>query len=215
VTGVFTYRALLSSAAIHCALLTAVAMTPASPSKAHLASTSVAPHFCACCTEEGERYESTDRVDSAQLDQLDRVRFSPGATRFTTIADDSDLPVSYSISQTRKGRRWQLSFRDDKGKTGTIAFTIPVTYTAFGVDLQEQNEEGGLGPLLYKELRLAGAAQVSGTLRQGINGAARFHLILQGRGRGCTEAEDFKKWRLTIKGARGSHTFYGSLDKPE
>jgi hypothetical protein len=190
-------------------------MIPILPSKAHLDSTVVKPPVCACCSEEGERYERTDRVDSAQLVQLDRVRFSPTATRFTSPADDSELSLNYSLSQSRKGRRWELKFRDDRGKTGTLSFTIPVSFTAFGVDLQEQSEEGGLGPLLYKELRLTGAAQVSGILKQGINGPARFHLILQGRGRGCTEAEDFKSWRLQIKGARVSHAFYGSLDKPE
>ncbi|MBC7931662.1 MAG: hypothetical protein H7Z38_13965 [Rubrivivax sp.] len=108
-----------------------------------------------------------------------------------------------------------MKFTDDKGKTGTLSFTIPAALTAFGVDLQEPSESNGLGPLLYKELRLTGAARVSGILKQGINGAARFQLILQGRGRGCTEAEDFKNWRLKITGARVSHAFYGSLDKPE
>jgi hypothetical protein len=143
------------------------------------------------------------------------VRFSPNANRFTSPADDNDYSANYSLSQSRKARRWELRFKDDKGKTGTLSFTIPVAYTAFGVDLREQSENAGLGPLLYKELRLTGTAQVSGVLKQGINGPARFHLILQGRGRGCTEAEDFKNWRLQITGARGSHIFYGSLGKPE
>jgi hypothetical protein len=213
--GMLTYRALLSGAVICCALLIAVAMIPILPSKAHHGSTLVKPTVCACCTEEGERYERTDKVDSAQLVQLDRVRFSPNATTYTTPVDESELSASYSLSQSRKGRRWELRFKDDKGKTGTLAFTIPVTYTAFGVDLREQSENAGLGPLLYKELRLTGAAQVSGVLKQGINGPARFELILQGRGRACTEAEDFKNWRLQITGARGSHIFYGSLGKPE
>lgn len=211
----FTHRALLSNGIICCALLIAVAMIPILPSKAHLDPAVVKPTVCACCSEEGERYERTDGVDSAQLVQLDRVRFSPSATRFTSPADDGELSVSYSLSQSRKGRRWELKFTDDKGKTGTLSFTIPAAYTAFGVDLQEQSESGGLGPLLYKELRLTGAAQVSGILKRGINGPARFQLILQGRGRGCTEAEDFKSWRLKITGARASLSFYGPLDKPE
>ncbi|HYH85178.1 MAG TPA: hypothetical protein VEX60_06820 [Pyrinomonadaceae bacterium] len=210
-----TYRGLLSSAAICCALLIAAAVIPSPPSKAHPGSTSAEPPYCACCSEEGERYERTDRVDAAQLVQLDRVRFSSNATRFTTLADESELSDSYSLSQSRKGKRWEFRFKDDKGKTGILSFTIPAAYTAFGVDLREQSEDAGLGPLLYKELRLKGAAQVSGILKQGINGPARFELILQGRGRACTEAEDFKNWRLQVKGARDSHIFYGSLGKPE
>lgn len=210
-----TYRALLSSAVIGCALLIAVALNPILPSKAHPASTLREPSFCACCTEDGERYESTDKVDSAQLVQLARVRFSPNAARFTSAGDESEMSASFSLTQSRKGRRWEFKFKDDTGKTGTLSFTIPVTYTAFGVDLREQSDSAGLGPLLYKELRLKGAAQLGGILKQSINGAARFELILQGRGRGCTEAEDFKNWRLQLTSARASHAFYGSLDAPE
>jgi hypothetical protein len=210
-----TYRGLLSSGTICCVLLLAAALIPLPHSKAHLDSTLVKPPFCACCSEEGEWYERTDKVDDAQLVQLDRLRFSPNANRYSSLADESELSLNYSLSQSRKRRRWELKFKDEGGKTGTLSFTIPSTLTTFGVDMQEPDENKGLGPLLYKELRFTGAVRVGGIFKQGINGPARFQLILQGRGRGCTEAEDFKSWRLKIRGARGSQAFYGSLDKPE
>jgi hypothetical protein len=211
----FTIRGFLLRRTIYCVLLIAAAMFLIWPAQAHLNSPVVKPTVCACCTEEGEWYERTGRLDSAQLFQLDRMRFSPTANTYMSPAADYEFASSYSLSQTRAGRRWQLKLKDDKGKTGTVSFTIPATLTSFGADLHEQDERGGLGPLLYKEMRFTGAAQVTGILKQGINGPARFRLILQGRGRGCTEAEDFKNWTLQITGARVSHAFYGSLDKPE
>ena len=200
---------------IRCVPLIAAAMILIWPARAHLNSTLVEPTVCACCSEEGEWYERRERVESVQLVQLDRMRFSPTAHTYMSPAEDYEFASSYSLSQTRKGRRWQLKLRDDKGKAGTISFTIPARLTSFGADLHEQSERDGLGPLLYKEMRLTGAAEVTGILRQGINGPVQFRLILQGRGRGCTEAEDFKNWTLQITGARVSHAFYGSLDKPE
>jgi len=171
----------------------------------------VAPLVCACCTDEGEWYQRTGKAD---LFQLDRMRFAAKANTYQPPSSDGELSLAYNLSHTRSGRRWQFSFRDEQGKTGTVSFVLPLNAVHFGADMHDA-EPGGLGPALYKEWRLSGAAQVTGILKSLMRGPARFHLILQGRGLGCTEAEDFKYWTLQISSAGKSHTFYGPLNKPE
>jgi hypothetical protein len=171
----------------------------------------VAPFVCACCTDEGEWYQRAGKVDLAQLD---RMRFAAKANTYQPPSSDGELELAYNLSHTRSGRRWQFSFRDEQGKTGTISFVLPLSAVHFGADMHDA-EPGGLGPLLYKEWRLNGTAQVSGIFKSLMRGPARFHLILQGRGRGCTEAEDFKHWTLQISAAGNSHTFYGPLTDPK
>ena len=181
------------------------------PVKAGVNVSSAASPICACCTDEGEWYQRTGKSD---LVQLDRVRFAPTVNTYEPPGSDGELSSTYALSHTRNGRRWQLRFRDEQGKTGTLSFVLPLSAVYFGADLHD-SEPGGLGPLLYKEWRFNGTAQVAGIFKGLLKGTARFHLILQGRGRRCTEAEDFKHWTLQINGAGDSYSFYGSLNKPE
>jgi hypothetical protein len=181
------------------------------PVKAGADLSSADPLVCACCTDEGEWYQ---RAGKSDLVQLDRVRFAGTANTYQSPASDGELSMAYNLSHTRNGRRWQLRFRDEQGKTGTLSFMIPLSAVFFGADMHD-SEPGGLGPLLYKEWRLNGTAQAAGIFKSLVKGPARFHLILQGRGRGCTEAEDFKHWTLQINGAGASYSFYGALNKPE
>jgi hypothetical protein len=184
------------------------------PVKADFNLTADKPLACACCAEEGEWYERSERITSAQLYQLQRVRFSQTANTYQSPADDDELSTIYALTQTRSGRHWDLRFRDEGGKTGTLSFTLPATATLYGADMQD-SPPGGLGPALYKEWRLTGTARVTGVLKKGLAGPARFRLILQGRGNNCGEAEDYKKWILQVSGARRSYSFYGSLNNPD
>ena len=171
--------------------------------------------LCACCAEEGEWYERSRRLSDSDLYQLDRVRFASAAHKYMSPADDEgDLASQFTLSQVRNGRRWQLRYRDEQGKTGTIAFLIPPTAVSFGVDLHDQ-PPGGVGPALYKEWRFSGRAQLAGIFKKGMTGAVRYHLILQGRGNNCGEAEDYKNWNLQISSARKSYTIYGALGEPQ
>lgn len=181
------------------------------PVKASVDPTPADPLACACCTDEGEWYQRTGETD---LVQLERVRFATAVNTYEPPSSDGELSSTYVLSHTRNGRRWQLRFRDEQGKTGTLSFVLPLSAVYFGADLHDA-EPGGLGPLLYKEWRFNGTAQVAGIFKGLVKGPARFHLILQGRGRGCTEAEDFKHWTLQINGAGHSYSFYGPLNKPE
>lgn len=178
--------------------------------EAAMASSSPRP-VCACCTDEGEWYQRTGKAD---LFQIDRIRFAAKANTYQSPASDGELSLAYELSHARSGRRWQLRFRDEQGKTGTLSFIIPLHAVFFGADLHDA-EPGGLGPALYKEWRLSGAVQVTGLFKSVIKGPARFQLILQGRGLGCTEAEDFKHWTLQINAPRESYIFYGSLSDPK
>jgi hypothetical protein len=169
---------------------------------------------CACCAEEGEWYERSGRITDAQLHELSRVRFSPTANTYQSPADDNELSIRYALTQTRSGRRWELRFRDEQGKTGTLSFMLPATAIFYGADMQDQ-PPGGIGPTLYKEWRIAGPARVTGVLQKGMAGPTRFRLILQGRGNNCEEAENFKKWILQVSGPRLSYSFYGSFNEPD
>lgn len=172
------------------------------------------PVVCACCAEEGEWYERSERITETQFYELNRVRFSQTANTYQTPADDNELALSYALTQTRNGRRWELRFRDEQGKTGTLSFMLPGTAIAYGVDMQDQ-PPGGVGPALYKEWRFAGTARATGLLKKGLIGTARFRLILQGRGNNCGGADDFKNWILHVSGPRLSYAFYGSLSDPD
>ena len=184
------------------------------PVKADFKLTAEKPLVCACCAEEGEWYQRSGRITETELFQLQRVRFSQTANTYQSPADETDLSTSYALTQTRSGRRWDLRFRDEQGKTGTLSFTIPATAVFYGADMQD-SPPGGVGPSLYKEWRLMGTARVTGVLKKGMAGPARFRLILQGRGNNCGEAEDYKKWILQVSGARLSYSFYGSLNNPD
>jgi hypothetical protein len=184
------------------------------PVKADVEPPANKPVVCACCAEEGEWYERSAKITDEQLHQLNRVRFSPTANTYQSPADDNELSIKYSLTQTRNGRRWELRFRDEQGKTGTLSFMLPATAIYYGADMQEK-PPGGVGPALYKEWRIAGTARVTGVLKKGMAGATRFRLILQGRGNNCGEAEDYTNWILQVSSPRLSYSFYGLLNKPD
>ncbi|MFL6337332.1 MAG: hypothetical protein ACJ754_28870 [Pyrinomonadaceae bacterium] len=73
----------------------------------------------------------------------------------------------------------------------------------------------GGGPLLYKEWRFEGQVSGTGLFKAGTAGPTKYLLVLQGRGNGCQNAEDFKYWRLQINGRRAAYSFYGELADPE
>jgi hypothetical protein len=167
--------------------------------------------LCACCADDGEWYETAQRISDSQFDALANLRFSAVANRYQSPADESDLAAAYSLSLRRAGRRWELRLRDEQGKSGTLSFTIPTSAVSFGSDMGEA-EPGSAGPILYKEWRVSGTARVTGIFKRGMTGAQRFRLILQGRGNHCTDVGDYKHWKLQIYGGRVSHAFYGTLE---
>ncbi|HEX8773517.1 MAG TPA: hypothetical protein VF735_07890 [Pyrinomonadaceae bacterium] len=183
------------------------------PAGAEVSGPAGEPPVCACCSDEGEWYEMRQPLDSSQRAELERMRFSATANTYQSAADDGELASTFALTQKRNGLRWELRFRDEQGKTGTLSFTLPATMISYGTDLHD-SPPGGTGPSLYKEWRFTGPAQVTGIFKKGTMRAPQYRLILQGRGNRCPMMEDFQHWTLQLTSGRVSYSFYGSLSKP-
>jgi hypothetical protein len=175
---------------------------------------------CACCSEEGTWAEWTEPFDASELEELARLKFAEVANAYANAEGEVGEQIAgnfsgeFSISLTkRQARRWDLRFRDQQGRTGTLTLTVPNTLTEFQVDPQDGQKSAGGGPLLYKEWRLTGTVAATGIFRRGNTQQTRYRLILQGRGNACTSADMFESWTLQIFGPRASYSFYGKFKK--
>jgi hypothetical protein len=166
------------------------------------AAPSMASTACACCADTGDWYERTDRLQAYEIGQL----------------EIKGLPVDYqsfSLSDFfNPSHALTLTFKGERGASGSLVLFLPRVATSFGVDMH-QYPEGSSGPILYKEWRFEGSVGGSGIFQKGMARGTKFRLILQGQGNNCLSAEDFKNWRLQIKGPRASYAFYGKLSDPE
>lgn len=171
---------------------------------------------CACCTEPGQRLDVVAPLDSYLRDELGRIAIAPVARLYTdagfpeTIEGvDEPSTEGYDIEMSRTADRITLRLLDPAGQAGGIELTVPAEITRLEVDPRDgDTTEAGLGPVLYKEWRLEGEARLSGFLAAG-SGRADASLILHGRGRGCTSAEDFTHWTLAVRGVGVRFTLLG------
>lgn len=174
-------------------------------------------YACACCSSPGEWMQRTQSVDDYYFAELDRVMFGPEANTYMTEAGEDTVkgisPVAdkYRLSLTKNGRRWTLTFKDEKGNTGTLSFVIPAKMVSFVVDRQDGEESAGGGPLLYHEWRLAGPVTGTGIFRKGATAGTKFHLVLQGTGNSCVDAATLTSWNLQVTGPRADFAFYGAF----
>jgi hypothetical protein len=175
---------------------------------------------CACCAEAGTWFERTSRMESYQLDELNRLRFDATATTYMDAAGEDNIqgvsnPAdAYNLSLAKQRGRWVLTFKDKAGRTGTLALTVPNTLTDFGTDIHDGQSGGAGGPLLYKEWRLTGAVTGTGVFRKGNTPQTKYKLVLQGRGNNCTSAETFRNWTLQVFGPNAAYSFYGEFKDP-
>jgi hypothetical protein len=175
---------------------------------------------CACCSEPGVWYEKTDRLDSYESGEINRLRFDALASTYMTEAGEDGLDgisnpaEEYSLALTKRQGRWELKFRDKQGHTGTLTLTVPNTMTEFQADIHDGQESPGGGPLLYKEWRLTGTVIGTGVFGKGSTPQTKYRLVFQGRGNSCTSAEMFEHWTLQIFGPRASYSFYGKFKEP-
>jgi hypothetical protein len=205
-------KALLSSTrVILIALIVLLPVLSASPST---------PFMCACCAESGEWFERTARLQDYEIAELRNVEFGRTAKIYLTAAEyDSvkGLSLEYESFQLtgllKPSLTLTLTFKGERGETGSLVLPLPKVATQFGADLHDA-PEGSAGPILYKEWRFAGVPTGSGFFRAGITRGTKFHLILQGRGNNCLSSTDFSNWRLDIEGPRADYAFYGSLKNP-
>ena len=174
---------------------------------------------CACCAEPGEWFERTAKIQSFEWEEIRKVDFDSTAKLYMTVAGYEDmkgLPAqseSFNLSDSNRGRALTLTFKAERGETGSLVLALPAVATSFGSDLRDA-PEGSAGPILYKEWRFQGGVRGSGMFRRGIAPGTKFRLVLQGRGNNCLSATDFTHWRLEITGPRADYAFYGSLSNP-
>jgi hypothetical protein len=187
---------------------------------AGLAAGPPAAHACACCTNVGQRYEGVEPIDSGKLDAIDRLRFGPKARLFTGEADAemiegiSAKSSRYSLQVTREKGRWVFAFRDEGGRTGTLALTLPKSMAVLAVDTRRDSREGGTGPGLYYEWKLSSRAAGSGIFGSGAGKGQRITLVLQGHGNSCTDASSATYWMLAVSGPGARFHLFGELVQP-
>jgi hypothetical protein len=172
---------------------------------------------CACCTESGQRLDSTGPIESYTLGELTQVRFSETAALFSGpgfpddiegIANPSSAP--YRVRGVIRAGGIVLDLTDAGGRAGRIAFAMPRQITRFEVDPRSNEPAPNNGPALYKEWRLTGNARLSGIVSaHGAN--AKATLILHGAGNSCTSAYDFGQWTLTVAAKGIAFTLLGQL----
>lgn len=174
---------------------------------------------CACCSERGTRIDGRFKLDDATRHQIGRMMFAKDASLTSQLDDDASSPMlpgsssSYDLTVTRAADVMTFAFRDPKGRSGRLSFTMPARVWIFTVDPFGDAKDEGLGPSLYKEWRLTVPVKADGIFRRARPPGHQAILIFHGRGRGCTEAEHFTDWSLVLRGPAGAVTFYGALEK--
>lgn len=173
---------------------------------------------CACCAEPGTWFDRIDRISEYERGELDRLRFDTVAKTYMTEAGEdgikgiSNPADEYSITLVKQQGRWELRFKDQRGRTGTLSLVVPTTVGAFGVDMRDTPAD--TETVLYKEWRLTGPLVGAGIFKRGSTPQTRYRLVMQGSGNACTSAEMFTSWTLQVFGPRASYSFYGKFKDP-
>ena len=171
---------------------------------------------CACCTHTGWRSVHVDSINEWRRTQLDEMQFASKAALSLGEADAeikgvADPASDYDLAVSREKDRLVFTFKDTKGRTGTLVMAIPNKVSVFEVDPRDEDKDGGLGPSLYKEWKLTANAAGSGLFAAAVKGQ-KLTLILHGRGRGCTEANHFTAWTLILHTRKQTLMLIGALD---
>ena len=177
---------------------------------------------CACCSEPGQRVESVGKLEGYEKGEIEKLRFGKKARLYMTAAGAqgvlgvqgvADTTDAYELTQRRAGDTWTLSFKDGKGRTGTLAFTVPTHIESFFVD--PQDGKAGTDPVLYKEWRINASVATTGIFASAAApGAPMIRLVLQGRGNSCTSVDQFTSFTLIVSGPSARFTFFGALASP-
>lgn len=171
---------------------------------------------CACCTHEGQRSVGTVILDSSRQQQIENLRFAGKAKLYTGEADVEAIEgiatpsAEYDMTAAWRDNRLVLSFRDGKGRSGTLALARPNSMAVFEVD-PRSGRDAGQGPALYKEWKLSAPASGTGVFAPGTAARHVLTLIVHGHGNSCTDAGDFTHWTLVMQGPKANYTLYGKL----
>lgn len=181
---------------------------------------------CACCAENDFYSIWTGKPGDYDLEVLQEIKFAQDPQLYLDAADfetvkglESLFPTSedteywkFDLTDSFTANTWKLNFKAYNGKTGTLVLPLPAQMVNFKVDIHDGKTSGGGGPLLYKEWRFKGNVQSgNGIFQSGITKPTTYFLVLQGRGNGCDNAEDFTNWRLEINGKKADYKFVGKL----
>ncbi len=176
---------------------------------------------CACCTNPGYRFVESQKILPFQRDLVRELSFAKEAKLFVDERDLADIKgianpsESYALTVSQRKDRFVFSFRDDKKNEGTLTLVFSDTISIFEIDTRDdEHQNQGLGPLLYKEWRLTAPFSGTGIFKAGNGGYQRITLIFQGRGRGCPDAGQFRHWTLSVYGPLGNYLLFGNLEKP-
>jgi hypothetical protein len=194
-----------------------------------ISNTVLASPFCACCAEPGTYSIWSGKPSEYGLEMLKDIRFDKRASLYMTEAgfdsikglsaiekdfDDTSwvaTPGHFDFLGNFAGKTWTFTFKSPKGKTGVLRLPMPTQMLTFKVDIHD-GQGGGNGPLLYKELRFKGTVSSgTGFLGASIVKPTSYFLVLQGRGNGCDNVEDFNNWNLEITGKNARYQMYGDL----
>lgn len=171
---------------------------------------------CACCTNAGQRNVGTVALDSGKQQQIESLRFAGKAKLYTGEADVESVSGivtpsgSYGMTAAWRDNRLVFSFRDDKGRTGTLTLTRPASIAVFEVD-PRGSPDSGQGPSLYKEWKLSSPSAATGVFAPGGGPRQILTLVLQGHGNSCTDAGDFSHWTLVVQGPKANYMLFGDL----
>jgi hypothetical protein len=191
--------------AVLLAVTAALLLTGASPSQA-----------CACCTHSGWRSVGSDKLDGWKLAQIEQLQFAKSAKLALGEADPEIKGIvspstEYDLTVSRAKGKLVFALRDPNGRAGTLSLVLPKTVSMFEVDTRDEDKEGGLGPLLYKEWKLTANAAGDGLFAAEAKGQ-KITLVLHGRGRGCPDAGQFTAWTLMLHTGKQGLTLIGTLD---
>jgi len=171
---------------------------------------------CACCTNRAGRTVDVEPLDGWRLDMIEQMTFAAEAFVAQGAADHpidlTDFGPTLQLAAKQTKTEIVFAFRGEGGRMSEVTLALPDTISVFEVDPRGSEPDSGLGPVFYKEWQLTGTATATGLLQPLVeSGDRKVTLIVQGRGRGCTEASEFTDWTLTILRPNGKLTFYGPL----
>jgi hypothetical protein len=170
---------------------------------------------CACCTNRAGRTVDVEPLGGWRLDMIGQMTFAAEAFVAQGAADHpidlTDFGPTLQLAAKQTKTEIAFAFRGEGGRMSELTLTLPDTISIFEIDPRGSEPDSSLGPVLYKEWQLTGIATATGLLQPLVESGDRMTLIVQGRGRGCTEASEFTDWTLTILRPNGKLTLYGPL----
>jgi hypothetical protein len=165
---------------------------------------------CVCCAGGGEWSETPKKLDQATIEVLQHLPLA-GRLMFPG-ANNTEQPLA--IAGRFNGATVVFTLEGDS-KEAVARFVAQADYESF---MSDDGNKRGVEGALYKELRLSGTLEVTGTKAPQRPKAARAMLVLQGRGNHCLKPDDLDHWTLRPLPRRGSESRgvrgYGDVAHP-